>query len=779
MGKFWLEEGRDVGGDMINLASRILDGFKRFMTPSDAAWRGASKALWGLWLVLLALLLWGDLVHSPTVEKLLGLGAIIGVLMLVGIALLLHVWLFKTLSLGYRAALFFVFPLAFIFSAALWGPKGALAACTVVILSISLAAGGTASLGTGQGSMLSRVIAAALLVIGLGGLGLSGFMALKHQDNPNPLLADYKLEDRTLDLPDPGVKGPYEVDYFTYGSGNDRHRPEYAEEVTYVSHSVDGAKLVDKWSGPVGWVRTRYWGFDETELPLQGRVWIPQGEGPFPLVLVVHGNHGMENFSDPGYAYLGEHLASNGFIVVSVDENFLNSSTADMINPIDPGIGPENDARGWMLLEHLSLWRQWMGDDTHALHGKADMSRIGLIGHSRGGEAVAIAAAFNSIDHYPDDATLAFDYHFDIGGIIAIAPADGQYKPRKRPTPLKDINYFTIHGSMDGDVSSFMGSSQYSRVELTGEDFRFKSSLYITGANHGQFNTSWGRNDFPAPINLLLDTRPIMDPEDQRRIARVYFLAFFDTALNGNQDYLPLLEDARAGAQWLPDLYYINNYADTETTWLARFEKDLDPATGADNAILIEAANLSKWKESYVDLKWKPLDSHAAVLAWDERVNQDPGLYSIILDGPIDATDESTLVFSMADAGIGTLPKGFEPEGDPEEDADENEGVSSEEDDVPLDWTIVLVDSAGIEAALALSHDSPLYPQIKANTRRVAMLQDDDSSEIVMRRFALPLADFITANPDFDTGSLAEIRFQFDKSKRGAIVLDDIGIARH
>ena len=50
-------------------------------------------------------------------------------------------------------------------------------------------------------------------------------------------------------------------------------------------------------------------------LPLNARVWHPAGDGPFPLVLVVHGNHRMEDFSDPGYAYLGETLASRGFIV--------------------------------------------------------------------------------------------------------------------------------------------------------------------------------------------------------------------------------------------------------------------------------------------------------------------------------------------------------------------------------------------------------------------------------------------------------------------------------
>jgi hypothetical protein len=32
----------------------------------------------------------------------------------------------------------------------------------------------------------------------------------------------------------------------------------------------------------------------------------------------------MGDFSEDGYAYLGEHLATRGFIVASIDEDFLN-----------------------------------------------------------------------------------------------------------------------------------------------------------------------------------------------------------------------------------------------------------------------------------------------------------------------------------------------------------------------------------------------------------------------------------------------------------------------
>ena len=60
----------------------------------------------------------------------------------------------------------------------------------------------------------------------------------------------------------------------------------------------------------------------------------------------------MKDFSDPGYAWLGELLASRGFILASIDENFLNGNAR-----------AENDARGWMLLKHLEVFRA-LNDST-------------------------------------------------------------------------------------------------------------------------------------------------------------------------------------------------------------------------------------------------------------------------------------------------------------------------------------------------------------------------------------------------------------------------------
>ena len=333
---------------------------------------------------------------------------------------------------------------------------------------------------------LQRGVATVGIVVGLGSggfllywLGNGGAAALEYRNAAVEAAGqDGPARPEHLTLSDPSRPGAYEVRTLTYGTGEDIHRFEFGRDADLITATVDGRPFLSEWTGDSGNERKGSWGFDRDELPVQGRVWYPDGDGPFPLVLIVHGNHNMYEYSDPGYGYLGELLASRGFILVSVDENFINGR-----------IRQENDARAWLLLEHLEVWQRWSHGEAAAAQnpfaGKVDMSRIGLIGHSRGGEAVAVAAAFNTLPYYPDDATVAFDYGFDIGAVIAIAPIMGQYRPGGRDNDLRDVNYFVIHGANDGDVSSFAGAGQYEHVSFSGDVYRFKSSLYVMGANHG------------------------------------------------------------------------------------------------------------------------------------------------------------------------------------------------------------------------------------------------------------------------------------------------------
>jgi len=392
-----------------------------------------------------------------------------------------------------------------------------------------------------------------------------------------------------IDAPDPSLMGPFPVVHITYGSGEDR-RPEFGEEADLLTDAIDAKPFVGRLSGWKGRHRNNYWGFDRRAFPLNGRVWYPEGEGPFPLVLVVHGNHSMRDYSDPGYTYLGEHLASHGYIFVSVDENFINGDWSK-------NYSTESDGRGWIMLEHLSQWREWNAEEGHLFDAKVDIDRVALIGHSRGGEAVAVAAAFNELTRYPDDASVEFDYGFNIRGVVGIAPVDGQYTPADQRTPLSDINYFLLHGSHDGDVSSFSSDRQYKRLSFTGEEYRFKSSIYIYRANHGQFNSVWGDSDWGKPGAYLLNREEFITGEEQRQIAKVYIHAFLDVVIRENDTYLPLFRDFRTGEQWLPETYYINRFEDSETRYIADYDEDIELTTASLAGTEINGAGLADWKE--------------------------------------------------------------------------------------------------------------------------------------------------------------------------------------
>ena len=746
------------------------------LTPSDFAWKGAAYGVMALVMLLVTAYFAIYVLQDFAWQKTFAFIVSVGVVALVGwLLLVLTPWILRIHPL-YRLAMFVFVPFLAIY-VAVGNDKQALSftAATVVFVSF-LGAGIAVFMREGFYPRGQRVT---LAVTVIGALGIVGglYAIFSTKESPHPVLDEYVLNDRTLALENPGLVGPFSVLNTSYGSGKDLRRAEFGEDVGIVSRSVDGSKLIGNWDGFTGWLRSSFWGFDSSALPLQARVWYPEGEGQYPLVLIVHGNHSMEDFSDPGYAYLGELFASRGIIFASVDENFLNSSYSARVNFFAdrPGIKEENDARGWLLLEHLRQWRDWNDETGHVFFNKVDIDRVALIGHSRGGEAVAIAAAFNSLDRYPDDATLDFDFGFNLRGVIAIAPVDGQYRPRGNGTPIRDVNYFTVHGSMDGDVQSFDGTAQYSRVRFSGDEFRFRSSLYVTGANHGQFNTTWGNQDTSFMSAWALDKRRIMDGEAQRDVARVFFSAFMEVVLRDRHEYLPIFSDVRKAAAWIPSIYYISQFSSTVETPIADFEEDIDPVSMSLPGGRIETHRLSKWYEVANSLKYARRisrhETHAAVFAWDDRFSPEPAAVAFVIpDDALSVDDDSIISASLSAAGVGTTPENWEPLSPVEN------GTPREDDDAPLDWTVIVTDSNGTRSSLPLSHDEALYPQVKAVPRRASFLDGTDESEVLFRRFEFPLADFVAAEPGFDSASLASIEFVFDRSPRGAVIVDDISV---
>ncbi len=763
----------------IKRLQQALSSSLDWLKPTPAALSGAADgiAALGLVVVFIYLLLVGVADFAP--QKIPALVIWVLVPAAIGCGLFYGAAALNALPSKLRITLCLVSPLLMLFvfpgSTTTGLIMGGLA-----LLSFGLVGAGSGVLLQSDQSVSRRYAAKVYLCFGVLILSAGLYAVFSQKEAANPALANYQLEDLTLNLPNPSLKGAYNVKTLSYGSGKDLRRSEFGKNVTLTARSVDGSKLIENWSGLSGWLRTSYWGFSVDELPLQARVWLPDGVGPFPLVLVVHGNHSMEDFSDPGYDYLGELLASRGIILASVDENFINSSYSARVDFLAnrPGLKEENDARAWLLLEHLNQWRDWNSEEGHSFYGMIDMDKLALIGHSRGGEAVGIAAAFNELSHYPDDASMEFDFNFNLKGVIAIAPVYGQYQPRNRPTPVKDVNYFTIHGDMDGDVQSFEGAAQYSRVGFTGEEFKFRSSLYVVGANHGQFNTTWENLDTGKFSAWALDLERIMAPEAQRAVAKVYFSAFLETVFNGDDRYIPMFKDARFAAAWLPNTFYINQYSDSNERAIVDFEDDLDLTTIDKNRGRIETENMTRWYEMANRLKYDELDTHSVVLAWDQEVTGAESLPSIsfLLGNTFTGTGNQSLVLSLSVIDQSTKPTDWT-----DVDANDDSGELAEPTDEPvselLDWTVELTDAAGNVATLPLSYDSHLYPLIKAVPRRASFLDDTAATEILFRRFELPLSEFSSVSETFNKNWLSKIRFVFDRSQKGAIIMDNIALS--
>jgi len=651
------------------------------------------------------------------------------------------------------------------FIALVFFPVGPVLAAVIGLLEGVLGATiATLLFGNFRQAALSKKIITILLLAGslAGNVWLYRFLSsngelgdiLKLQETHSPAPA-------ALAAPNPSQPGPYAVKFLTYGSGTDIRRPEYAKSVAIKTGTVDASAFFKDFKGWKAAIRKRYWGFGMDKLPLNGRVWYPEGTGPFPLVLIVHGNHNMAEFSDPGYQYLGELLASRGFIFASIDENFLNSGLFH-----DP---PKQQAvRGWMLLEHLKQWRTWNSASGNPFYQKVDVENVALMGHSRGGEAVATAAFFNQLEYYPDDATIRFQYRYPIKSLVAIAPADGQYKPAGQWRIIENVNYFTMQGANDGDVSSFDGSRQFDHLHYTEAGPWFKSELYIYRANHGQFNTVWGRSDAGEPLGWFLNLKPLLSGDDQRKIAKLYITAFLEATLHNKREYVPMFRDYRRIKSWLPDTLYMSRYLDASYRVISEFSEDADVTTTTVPGGHIQGQNLSKWREGRIPYRQGDRGYNGVFLGWTSP----KGVYSISLpqnlakDWNLDTKSILTLSLAVTDE---------KPSTDKEKPKDEKK-----EKPESTDFTVELETSNGAAGRFPLSHFGVLPPPFQVRFTKLAKLDEigyEKDSEPIFQTIELPLAAFAGQTKGFDPAKIKTIRLRFDRTPARVVILSQIGFS--
>ncbi len=138
--------------------------------------------------------------------------------------------------------------------------------------------------------------------------------------------------------------------------------------------------------------------FRTMPIRLWGTIAVPQGEGPFPIVLVAHGSHGdgcpggpfdTETWAcwgrmqrnDLGLRHVVKELARNGFVAVAPDFNAAFTGGWDE---------PDATLRWSQVADAVMkrVARAHQGGVNRfgvPLRGKVDFTRFGVLGHSRSG----------------------------------------------------------------------------------------------------------------------------------------------------------------------------------------------------------------------------------------------------------------------------------------------------------------------------------------------------------------------------------------------------------
>lgn len=235
---------------------------------------------------------------------------------------------------------------------------------------------------------------------------------------------------------------------------------------------------------------------------LTARVYYPNtigALGALPLVTIGHGNGHAYTW----YDYLGTHLASHGYVVLSYR------------NDTGPGI----ETASTTTLTNLDYFLTHLGTIAGGvLQGHVDAGRIAWIGHSRGGEGVVRAydRLFDGVWSPQGYARENVRVVASIAPTVYLAAAD---------TDPHEVPYYLITGGADGDVTGRPDLPGDQSFRIADRSLGTARTTYVHGADHNDFNCC-GFEDAEGP-NLI-------GRAEAQRVAKSYFLALCHLHLRGD-----------------------------------------------------------------------------------------------------------------------------------------------------------------------------------------------------------------------------------------------------
>jgi hypothetical protein len=225
------------------------------------------------------------------------------------------------------------------------------------------------------------------------------------------------------------------------------------------------------------------------------RIYAPTTLTPenMPLVVISHGNGHDYRY----YDYLGQHFASWGYAVMSHESN--------------TGPGPASAAT--TLIANTEDYLQSLSSHFGgALVGRLD-GTISWIGHSRGGEAVALAYD----DLVEGSASSPAFSATNITTIHSIAPTVFLGASQADP---KSKTYHLIAGGADGDVTGGVDCAVCQYYRIPGYATGRTMVTFVHGASHNDFHGGGGWQDATGPT--------LIGGAEARKIAKAKFLGILE-----------------------------------------------------------------------------------------------------------------------------------------------------------------------------------------------------------------------------------------------------------
>lgn len=288
--------------------------------------------------------------------------------------------------------------------------------------------------------------------------------------------------------------------------------------------------------------------------------------GRRPVALFLHGRHatcykpGTEEMagewpcaagtlpipSHQGYLKAQKLLASQGYVTVSVSANGINGQDWQAE---DGGA----QARSSLVRQHLARWAAWGANRPSApavVRGTApaDLNRVMLVGHSRGGEGVNRAALDSAYPAPADQDGYRGPVRWKIRGTVLIGPTIfGQ-------NPAPDVPSTTILPGCDGDVADLQGQIYVDGTRGVSQGAALHSAVYMVGANHNFFNSEWTPGQAKAPafddFSSEDGTDPLCSPGTRTRLTApqqqtagaTYIAAAARLFVGGDDRVRPLLD---------------------------------------------------------------------------------------------------------------------------------------------------------------------------------------------------------------------------------------------